>query len=257
MLKEERQEIILESLNKADIIRVADLTQKLEATEMTIRRDLQSLEERGLLIRIHGGARSKESAKFEELSLNEKRGINTENKMEVAKIAASLVNDHDIIYVGPGTTAEFLADYIKASNVKVVTNCLSVFERFRGDDRFDLILVGGSLRAKTNTFVGSFANDMLAKIRVKIAFIGANGVAGNDVMTSNEEEGHCQKIIMNNAIERYLLCDSSKIEKEDFYTLYNLEEITALLTDSKIDPDLKLKYSKYCKIMNAVEEENL
>jgi len=95
MLKEERQEIILESLNKADIIRVADLTQKLEATEMTIRRDLQSLEERGLLIRIHGGARSKESAKFEELSLNEKRGINTENKMEVAKIAASLVNDHD------------------------------------------------------------------------------------------------------------------------------------------------------------------
>ena len=257
MLREERQEAILENLNKTGIVRVADLTQKLETTEMTIRRDLQSMEERGLLLRIHGGARSKDNNKFVELSLHEKREINTDNKMEVAQIAATLVKDDDIIYIGPGTTAEFLAEHITASNVKVITNSLNIFERFRGIERFDLILVGGRLRPKTNTFVGSFANDMLAKMRVKIAFIGANGVAGNDIMTSNEEEGHCQKIIMNNAIERYLLCDSSKIEKEDFYTLYKLEDITALITDSQLDRDLKLRYIKYCKIIDTIQGETV
>lgn len=255
MLKEQRHELIIESLNRLGIIRVSDLTQKLDATEMTIRRDLQYLEEQGLLIRIHGGARSKDNIRFEELSPNEKRNINIDQKIEVAKIAASLIRENDTIYIGPGTTTEYIYDYINVSSAKVITNCLNIFEKFKYDDRFELILIGGRLRNKTNTFVGSFANEMLERIRVKAAFIGANGVLENNIMTSNEEEGQCQKIIMNNAIERYLICDSSKIEKEDFYTLYNLEDVTALVTDSKIDEELKSKYSKYCKVIDKIKEE--
>ncbi|HEY5525701.1 MAG TPA: DeoR family transcriptional regulator, partial [Clostridium sp.] len=70
MLKEERQQIILETVNKLGIIRVSELTEKLEATEMTLRRDLKYLEEKGLLVRIHGGARSEGNVRFEELSPN-------------------------------------------------------------------------------------------------------------------------------------------------------------------------------------------
>ncbi len=70
MLREQRHEIILQALDKFGIIKVTDLTEKLKTTEMTIRRDLRFLEEKGLLIRIHGGARSLEGAKFEELSPN-------------------------------------------------------------------------------------------------------------------------------------------------------------------------------------------
>ena len=152
MLKEERHQFILEKLNKSGIIKVADLTDELAATEMTIRRDLRFLEDKGLLIRIHGGARLKEYIRFEELSPNEKRSINTQHKIEVAKIAASLISDNDNIYIGPGTTTEYMYDYIEARNVKIITNCLNIFEKFKDDDKFDVIFVGGRLRKKTSTF---------------------------------------------------------------------------------------------------------
>ncbi|BFK80778.1 DeoR family transcriptional regulator [Clostridium baratii] len=250
MLKEQRHEIILEALDKFGIIKVTDLTEKLKATEMTIRRDLRFLEDRGLLIRIHGGARSVDKAKFEELSQTEKRNINISNKIEIAKVAASLIKNNDNIYIGPGTTTEHICDYIKADNIKIITNCLSIFEKCKDNNQFESILIGGRLRPKTNTFVGSFANELLSKIRVNKTFIGANGISDNNIMTSNEEEGQCQKIIMNNSIERYLICDYTKFEKEDFYTLYKLDDITALVTESNLDDDLREKYSKYCKIIS-------
>lgn len=255
MLKEERHNLILENINRFGIIRISDLTETLQATEMTIRRDLKFLEEQGLLVRIHGGAKSKDSIRFEELSPNEKRNINMDKKIEVAKIAASLIKENDIIYIGPGTTNELIYEYINVSFVKVVTNCLNIFERFRGDNRFEVILIGGRLREKTNTFVGNFVNESLSKMRVKTAFIGANGVSGSDVMTSNEEEGFSQSIIMNNASERYVICDSSKLEREDFYTVYNLEDATALVTNAGMNEALKRKYLKYCKIIDKIKED--
>ena len=255
MLREQRHEIILQALDKFGIIKVTDLTEKLKTTEMTIRRDLRFLEEKGLLIRIHGGARSLEGAKFEELSPNEKRNINIDNKIEVAKIAASLVKNNDNIYIGPGTTTEHIPDYIKSNNVKIITNCLSIFEKCKDNEQFEVILVGDRLRHKTNTFVGSFANEILNKIRVQSTFIGANGILNNNIMTSNEEEGESQRIMLNNSIERYLVCDYTKFEKEDFYTLYKLDDITAIVTEFDLDSDLKYKYSKYCKIINSVRGE--
>ena len=199
--------------------------------------------------------RLKEYIRFEELSPNEKRSINTQHKIEVAKIAASLISDNDNIYIGPGTTTEYMYDYIEARNVKIITNCLNIFEKFKDDDKFDVILVGGRLRKKTSTFVGAFANETLSKIRVKMAFIGANGISDNNIMTSNEEEGESQRIIINNSMERYLMCDCSKIEKEDFYTLYKLEDITALVTNECLDKELKDKYSNYCKIICSIKGE--
>ena len=146
-------------------------------------------------------------------------------------------------------------DYIEARNVKIITNCLNIFEKFKDDDKFDVILVGGRLRKKTSTFVGAFANETLSKIRVKMAFIGANGISDNNIMTSNEEEGESQRIIINNSMERYLMCDCSKNKKEDFYTLYKLEDITALVTNECLDKELKDKYSNYCKIICSIKGE--
>lgn len=66
------------------------------------------------------------------------------------------------------------------------------------------------------------------------AFIGTNGISRNEIYTANEEEGTTQEIVLNNAREKYIVADSSKIDKEDFYMFYNLDEITALITDEKI-----------------------
>lgn len=250
MLKEERFQKILDMLDENKIIKITDINEKLGVTEITVRRDLKVLEQRGLLKRIYGGAKKIEEAgkdNFKELSSNEKRKINIEEKKYIAKIAASIIEEGDIIYIGPGTTNELIYDYLDVPYAKVITNSMPVFLRFKDDKKYEIILVGGRYRHHTDVFVGSFTNEILRSMRVKIAFVGTNGVFNENITTSNEEEGACQKIIMDNALKKYIICDSTKIEKEDFYSFYNLKDVTAIITDQNIDEMLKKKYEKIVK----------
>ncbi|MFL0248823.1 DeoR/GlpR family DNA-binding transcription regulator [Clostridium neuense] len=254
MLKEERFQKILDMLNENNIIKITDINEKLGVTEITIRRDLKVLEEKGLLKRIYGGAKKIEKpvkTNFRELSSNEKRKINIEQKKYIAKVAASMVEEGDIIYIGPGTTNELIYDYLNIPYAKVITNSMPVFLRFKEDKRYEIILVGGRYRYHTDVFVGSFTNEILKSMRVKIAFVGTNGIYNDNITTSNEEEGVCQKIIMDNAAKRYIICDSTKLEKEDFFSFYNLKDVTAIITDKDIDEGLKKKYEKIVKVIIA------
>lgn len=255
MLKEERFQKILDMLDENNIIKITDINKKLGVTEITIRRDLKVLEEKGLLKRIYGGAKKIEKStsreSFSELSSNEKRKINIDQKKHIAKTAASMVEEGDIVYIGPGTTNELIYDYLEVPYAKIITNSMPVFLRFKDDRRYEIILVGGRYRPHTDVFVGSFTNENLQSMRVKLAFVGTNGIYNDSITTSNEEEGVCQKIIMDNAVKKYILCDSTKIEKEDFFSFYNLKDITAVITDENIDETLKKKYGKIVKIITT------
>ena len=250
MLKDERLQQIVKIIEKQNIISISDITKMMNVTEMTVRRDLKVLEEKGLLTRIHGGAKRRKDILFTELSHNEKRNIRIEEKRYIAKIAAGLVNEKDIIYIGPGTTNELIYEYLNVSYAKIITNSLSIFSKFKDDNRFELILIGGRFRSRTDVFVGNFTNELLGKIRVKSAFVGTNGICDDNITTSNEEEGTCQKIILDNATNKYILCDSSKMGKEDFYSFYNLRHATAIITDDKIDPNVKSKCERKIKIID-------
>ncbi|WP_026882572.1 DeoR/GlpR family DNA-binding transcription regulator [Clostridium akagii] len=250
MLKEERMEKIVSMFNTNDIIKISDIKDALAVTEMTVRRDLKVLEEKGLLTRIYGGAKRNKTVTLNELSSNEKRGIHIEEKKYIAEIAAKLVKDNDIIYIGPGTTNELIYDYLNVSYAKIITNSMPVFLKFKDDSRYEVILIGGQYRSRTDVFVGNFTNILLEKLRVKMAFVGTNGIYKNNVTTSSEEEGVCQKIILDNAAKRYILLDSSKIDKEDFFCFYDLRNVTAVITDNKMDSQIKREYEKIVKVIN-------
>lgn len=250
MLKEQRLETILGLVNSQGIVRVSEITDLLKVTEMTVRRDLQYLEDQGLVKRIHGGAKSINGISERELTHIEKQGINTEEKKQIAKTIASLIEENDTIFLGPGTTIEYVYDYMKVFPARIVTNSIHVFNRFNNNETYDLILIGGSYRARTGAFVGSFANNTLKKIKVKKAFIGANGVHINEVFTANEEEGITQSIILDNAYEKYIVADHSKIGRQDFFSFYDLDAVTALITDSNISEEKKLELNQYVKVIN-------
>ncbi|AAK80897.1 DeoR family lactose phosphotransferase system repressor [Clostridium acetobutylicum] len=252
MLKEERFQRILEMLETNNIIKITDINEKLGVTEITVRRDLKVLENKGLIERIYGGAKkvnANNKVEFKELSNNEKRKINIEQKRHIAKLASEMIEENDIIYIGPGTTSELIYDYLNVSYVKVITNSMSVFLKFKDDKRYEIILVGGHYRSHTDVFVGSFTNENLRSMRVKTAFVGTNGIYNDNITTSNEEEGMCQKIIMDNAAKKYVLCDSSKVGKEDFFSFYSLEDVTGIITDKNIDEGLKKQYQNRAKII--------
>ena len=139
-------------------------------------------------------------------------------------------------------------EYITANYLKIVTNSIHVFNKFKDDHRYELILVGGSYRSRTGAFVGSIANDILYKMNIKKAFIGVNGIYNSAISTSNEDEGMIQATILNNSLEKYIVADSSKLNKRDFYQFYNLENVTAIITDENISEENINKYSKYTDI---------
>lgn len=249
MIKEERQSIILDEVNKNGIIQVSDMTDKLDVTEMTIRRDLKELEEKGLLKRVHGGAKKIKSISQVEYSNAEKKEKNISQKRYISKQISDMLNEDDTVFFGAGTTIEFVPEYIGEKRLKAFTNSLYLFNELLSIDTIDLKLIGGSFRNITGAFVGPMAVESIKNLRFKKAFIGVNGINDNNAFTYNEDEGYLQKLVLDNSIEKYLVADSSKIGVEDFYSFYNIDEVNIITDDKLSKQDLK-SLKKYTKVIN-------
>ncbi|MDR0920752.1 MAG: DeoR/GlpR family DNA-binding transcription regulator [Lactobacillales bacterium] len=232
MLKAERCSAILDLVEAKGFVTVGEFMQVLNVSDMTIRRDLTELEAQGKLRRVHGGAQSLNSYKQRELSHEEKKVIHTPEKEAVVKKALTLIEDGDTIFLGPGTTIELLAQQLEARELRIITNSLSVFLILQQKTNLQKVyLIGGELRQKTGAFYGEIANSALQKFSYAKAFVSANAIKGNQVMNASIEEGKTQNVALENSQERYLLIDDSKINKEDFFTFYLLEDLTAVITN--------------------------
>lgn len=248
-MKESRHVAILQELDRTGVVSVKELTTLLGVTDMTIRRDLIDLEKQGLLVRVHGGAHRKVRDGINEASHTEKNMLNVEEKKEIAQKCAQLIENGDTVFIGSGTTTDFIGDYLDSKEISIVTNSLPIFEKLKDNPNCDIILVGGRYRVKTQTFVGQFANKLLQEIKVSKAFIGVNGIDGHNVTTANEEEGNGNAIILNNAIEKYIVADNSKFDSYSFYTFYKVDDLNAVITDNSISKKVRDKYNSYTQIL--------
>lgn len=252
MLKRERLLKIIDKVNTNGIITVNEIMQHLKVSDMTARRDLDELEKAGKLVRIHGGAQSISSPiKKLEKSNTEKLNVQTKEKKEIASFAATLINDGETIFIGPGTTLEFFAEQLTDKTIRIVTNSLPVFDILKNSDSIDLILIGGEYRNITGAFVGSLTNQTISTLKFSKAFIGCNGIYQNDIATYNESEGQIQRIALNNAIEKILLVDNQKFNAYDFSVFYQLDQIDKTITDSRIQPEVFNDYKERTQLIIA------
>lgn len=248
MLKEERQKIILDKLKENDIIQVSQMTDLLDVTDMTIRRDLKELEDKNLLVRIHGGASKVEKARSREFSNEEKLLQNKSLKIEIAKKISEIMVSDQNIFLGAGSTIEYVSEFIGEKKLHIFTNSIYLFRKLVFIDNVDIKLIGGEFRRVTGAFVGPLSLDLVAKMRFNQAFIGVNGVNKGKAYTYSPEEGILQKMILDNSFDRYLVADSSKLGYEDLYHFYNIED-ARFITDSKITQDQALEIEKYSEIV--------
>ena len=174
MLKKERLVRITQMVNQKGIISINEIMEQLEISDMTARRDLDELEKSGKLLRVHGGAQSLSFSMDHERSHLEKSSVQIEEKTRIAHKAASLIQEGETIFLGPGTTIQLLAEQLCGRNIRVVTNSLAVFNILSGHTPTDVMLTGGEYRSNTNTFVGPITNMVLSKLRYTKAFIGCN-----------------------------------------------------------------------------------
>ncbi|RYM05657.1 DeoR/GlpR transcriptional regulator [Sporolactobacillus sp. THM7-7] len=229
MLAEERQQMIMEQLKEARVVKLQDLVKRLDASESTVRRDLQELESKRLLRRVHGGA-SLLQLRSEEPDMSVKTFKNVHQKKAIAKLAAEQVKDHECIYLDGGTTTLEMIPYVCAKNVTVVTNGLSHIEALVRN-HMTAYLIGGMMKPTTKVIIGSVALQTINLFRFDKAFIGTNGIdADMGFTTPDPEEAMIKRRAQELASESFVVADSSKFSEVSFCQMFAIDR-AVIITD--------------------------
>jgi DeoR family fructose operon transcriptional repressor len=241
---EARKRFILNRLEKEGTVSIQEIAKQCGISDVTARRDLVSIESQGLLSRIHGGAVRTRSADSM-FSYDKKALHNRDKKIRISGAAAACIQENDSIYIDCGTTVYHLSRYIKGfSRLSVITNSLPVVSELIFHSGIRIYLLGGELDNERRAMYGPMSENMIRYYRARKAFIGAGGVSLADGLSAgNEREASITRMMAEAADTVYLLCDSSKIEKNAFVHYAPLEMVDYLVTDH-MDPELKKAYEK-------------
>ncbi|QCX34406.1 DeoR/GlpR transcriptional regulator [Caloramator sp. E03] len=244
MFSEERKMQIISLLKEQGNIKVSDLAKIYDVSEVTIRKDLQELEEEGLIKRVHGGAVLNNSIKFEP-TFSEKSDKYIQEKESIGKASAKLIKDGDIIALDAGTTTLQIAKNITAKNLTVVTNSLDIAYQLSSKKDIEVIVTGSLLRWETRAFVGPLTDMTLKNIRVDKAFIGTNGISLKfGLTTPNITEANTKKTLISISQQIIVVCDHSKFNSVCFAKIVDIDEIDIVVTDSGIDKSIKKQFEK-------------
>ncbi|MGD6965833.1 DeoR/GlpR family DNA-binding transcription regulator [Rossellomorea vietnamensis] len=223
MLTPERQLIILSLLKDKGVVKLQELIEETNASESTIRRDLIQLEEQRKLKRVHGGA-SLLQGKRTEPSLSEKSFKNLQDKINIAKAAASFIQDGDSIFLDAGTTTQQMISFLEQKKLTVVTNGITLVEPLL-EKGITTYLLGGMVKGSTRAIIGRSALDTLKTYRFDKCFIGTNGVDVDfGYTTPDPEEALIKQVAFELSQEGYVLADQSKIGEVSFSKIADLEE---------------------------------
>lgn len=238
----ERSQFILDYLRQHRHVDVSFLREKLQVSEVTIRKDLERLENENLVIRSHGGAMLNENL-FLEPSFLEKEDRLREEKSAIAKVAASLVKDGDVIALSTGTTVHHMTKWIRdRTNLTVVTNAINIAKELMGLEGIQLFLTGGSIRPKTFALIGETAEKSLDGIYTDYVFFGINGFSIEEGLTTpSMEEARVVRKLIENAKHTVVLADHSKFGVVTFYRIVPVEKVHTLITDRKAPEEIVSK----------------
>ncbi|WP_121660770.1 DeoR/GlpR family DNA-binding transcription regulator [Metabacillus litoralis] len=239
MLAVERHERILDQLDKNKIVKVSELSKLLDVTEKTIRGDLELLEKRGLLNRIHGGAVLAED-EGRMLPIAERQSGYSDVKSAIAKEAVKLIEPNETILMDGGSTTIAIAELLGEFPITVITNDLKIANVLLSKSNVQLMVLGGTRIDKSSSLMGAQATEMLKRMRVNRLFFGTTGISVEHGLTVfNSIHADWKKQIISCADHITLLADSSKFEKVALIQFANFDEVNEIVTDTNLDPHIK------------------
>ena len=177
MLAEERFSKILSIIESEGSATMQELMTALDASESTIRRDLNTMDENGLLTKVHGGAIAKKpSINTSDENVKSRKSLNADEKQLIAKYAASLIQPHDFVYIDAGTTTEMMIPYIQTTEAVFVTNAIT-HAKLLSEKGCRVYILGGEFKSQTEAIVGEEAVETLDKYNFTKGFWGTNGIS--------------------------------------------------------------------------------
>jgi len=235
---ETRREIILQLLQEQNKIKVSQLAHMFAISTETARRDLEALEQEGIVKRVYGGAILQGYTK-EELPFWQKEQQNYLAKQGIGKKAATLINDHETIIIDVGTTTIELAKNIRnVKEVTIITNSLTAANALsislaQGYFSGEIILLPGTINPAQQSIRGSLTEKLLENFYVDKAFISIGGITINEGITDYDiEEALVSRKMIKQAKQAIVLTDHSKIGVKNFYLISKLNEIDMVISDT-------------------------
>jgi DeoR/GlpR family transcriptional regulator of sugar metabolism len=236
LIPAQRRERIQEYLALHKIARTVDLCNLLDASEATVRRDLEWLEQDGILERTHGGAILSQRMIFEP-EYRQRAQHHPEEKRRIGAVAASLIEDGDIVFINSGTTTTQVIHQIRGdAEITVFTNNLNAALEM-GEPGFHHYLVGGEYQPRSKSLAGRFAIENLKQVYANKVIVGVDGISlkhGCTVPTNAEAE------IVRQMIERTMgqvivVADYSKWGVVSNFQVATIDEIDIFVTDEALD----------------------
>lgn len=233
---ERRKKIILK-LTDQDQVFVNELSKEFGVSEVTIRNDLEQLEEKKLLIRARGGAMSINQAVSFDQHLGEKHKLNMNEKTRIGKAAALLINNNDTVIIDSGTTTLEIIKNLSPtlSQVTIITNALNIAQNLFSSPNINLIIPGGVMRQNSFSLIGPLAEKNFKNFFVDKVFLGVDGFdTTTGISTPNMEEAFLNQIMIEVAKEVIVVTDSSKFLRKSLAFICKLDRISTVITDSGI-----------------------
>lgn len=230
----ERFDQIIEMLREDRAVSVREMAEKLFVSEATIRRDLDALEKSGTVRRIYGGAVLIRQTN-RDVPLYMRESEHAEAKDLMARRAAEMVRENAVILLDASSTAFHVVPYLSAdSNLVVITNGLKVAMEL-GRRHIKTLCTGGTMIDNSYSFIGRHAESLIENINADIMFFSCRGVSRDGLMSDTSiEETQLRQIMFRHAKRKVLLCDSSKIGREYFYTLGMIDEMDDVLCEAPL-----------------------
>ncbi len=238
-MRSQRLDSIKEYIYQQKTVTLDQLCDEFNVSKNTIRRDIDELVASEKIKKIYGGVTVEGYKPM--ISFDERNISNLQSKQLIAKSAAALINDNEIIFIDSGTTTMHMIDYIKdKKNLTILTNSIEVIMRSIPYPNINVISLSGSLNRKTLSFTGTSCAAVLSNFNISKAFIAATGISTNGgASNSSPAETEIKRTALLKSQKNYLLVDHTKFGIISLMTFSNFDNIDSVITDKMPPEDLQ------------------
>lgn len=258
MLPEERRRAILDRVRTSGSMGVTGLSDQMRVSAATIRRDLRLLAQRGDLERTHGGAVNPPFGTAYEPVYRDKFGRHGAEKRAIARHAAALVRDGDVVILDSGSTTLGLVGHVmRLRGLTVITNDLKIAVALANGSTVEVIVLGGRVRSHLFSVIGPSAETGLHDLHADIAFLGADGISLEaGVTNANLDEAAIKRRILAAGQRRVLLADHTKFGRTTLAKVCDIDAFDEILTDHGItEEDLEPYRQRNPRIVRVSQKE--
>lgn len=234
MTQIDRKQKILDELAAKGSVNIPELSQRLEVSDMTIRRDLMKLAQQGVVTLERGGA-VLNGGSLLEYTVPVKQGVRTNDKKRIAQRCAEMAREGDSVFLDAGTTvAEIARRLAHRSNITILTNSL-LAANFLSASPNKVIMCPGEFRQTSMAFMGPMTDEFIRQFKIDLLFLGVEGVdIKNGLTVPNTTDGMTKRALVQSAIKTVCAADSGKVGLTFLYQLCPVSAIDMLVTDMSL-----------------------